>query len=149
MGMVEERAVHRSGGESRTKQSDALSSDVNAIMKRYVAHGVLPPSSGRRPRYGDFTSATSYHEAMDRMLAAQEEFHRLPAAVRDACRNDLGVFVEACSTDEGRAQLRELGLDPAFEPEAVVPEPVAAPEPEAKAEGVKAKGAAKPEVPKG
>lgn len=125
MGMMEVRTEHRGGGVSRTKQSDAAMTDINAIMKRYVAHGVIPPTAGRRPRYGDFTGATSFHEALGRVMEAEREFAALPAAVRDLCDNDPGKFLEMLQVDELREDLLEAGLDPLRVPvlEPVAPEP--------------------------
>lgn len=74
-----------------TKQSDALATDVNAIIKKWITHGVAPMVSGR-PTYGDFTNVGDYHGAMNKVLEAQNQFNALPSAVRAHVENDPGKF---------------------------------------------------------
>lgn len=117
MGMFGElRLKHGAGGRVLVKQAELEATDINAIVRRYVAHGVAPPASGRTPRYGDFSSGYSFHQALDQVMEAERQFFGLPAAVRDRCQNDVGVFLEACSRKEELQELLELGLDPEWVP---------------------------------
>jgi hypothetical protein len=47
--------------------------DINTILQKFNITGILPefPLS---PRYGDFTGVGDYHTALNRVIAAQEEF---------------------------------------------------------------------------
>lgn len=117
------RVTHPVGGESRTIQSDALATDVNSIMSKYVQTGQVPAGSVR-PTYGDFTASVDFHTAMSRVKAAQGEFLRAPLAVRKHCGNDVGRFLDMVFDPERRGELEELGLVEAQAPEAA---PEAAP----------------------
>lgn len=113
------------GGESLTKQSDALESDVNQIMNRYVRSGELP--SARQAVYGDFDDALDFYEAQNRVAAGKTAFALLPAHIRDHCKNDLGVFLDLVHDPAGRADLKALGLSELQVPETAKPvEPVPA-----------------------
>lgn len=130
------RVTHPEGGRVITKQSDAGNADINVIVRRARQEGFLPPGAAT-PRYGDFTSLGTFHEHQNRVLEAEEQFMAVPAAVRQACGNDVGRFLEKVFDDEGRKELLELGLDPERVPAAarpVPPEPVPEPQPEPGAE---------------
>lgn len=120
--MVERRrVVHPEGGDSMTKQADALDSDINKIMNRYVTTGVLPPLNGRQATYGDFQDSADFYTQMNRVTHGRSEFERLPAHIRDYCKNDLGVFLDLVSNPERRKELEKLGLTEAQVPENVAP----------------------------
>lgn len=124
------RVTQPEGGEVKTKQADALRTDVNAIMARWIHHGV-PPEQRQGARYGDFSSGLDYQTSLDQVIAAQRDFEALPAHVRKHCQNDPREFL-AMVFDEGRRdELLELGLIEAELPDtpAPAPDPVpAAPE---------------------
>lgn len=119
------RVPHRSGGESRTKQSDALATDVNAIVKRWISTGVVPVS-GRRPTYGDFSNVDDYLTAMNKVRAAEAEFQALPAHIRKYVDNDAGEFLRLVYDPARRGELEELGLVEQQAPEAAPPADVPA-----------------------
>lgn len=124
-----ERVYHPAGGESRTKQSDALASDINSIMSKWIKDGVVP-IAGRIPKYGDFSTSVDFHLALSRVKEAEAEFWHLPPAVRKVCENDPGKFLDLVMTPEGRRQLEGVGLTKEAAPE-TAPEPAVEPaEPE-------------------
>lgn len=109
--MADEKVgVHPGGGELMTKQADALDSDVNVIMSRWIQHGTPLPENGSRPEYGDFTNVDDYLSALMRVRAMEQDFSALPAAVRDWCANDPARFVELVYKEDQQAKLIELGL---------------------------------------
>lgn len=112
------RSQHRVGGESMTKQADAAAADVNTLMRKYVQTGVVP-GSGKAPRYGDFSSGLSFHESLEAIRAAEEEFAALPSAVRRLCDNDPGKFLDLVfePSGEGFQKLVEVGFAPELAPE--------------------------------
>lgn len=109
-----------SGGRVLVKQSHALASDVNAIVARHVAHGIAFPVN-ERASYGDFTGVGEFHGALNAVREAQAEFDRLPAAIREHCRNDPGEFLSMVYDPDRQAELVELGLVEAAIPAAAVP----------------------------
>lgn len=109
------RRAHRGGGVSRTKQADALKSDVNAIMARWTSTGTVPVRTGN-PLYGDFSSGDDYFAALNKVRAAQSEFDALPAHIRKHCDNDAGRFLELVFDPARHEELVELGLAEAQDP---------------------------------
>lgn len=120
--------------EGKTKSEFMDECDINKIMARYRRTGVLPESARMAAaRYGDFSAVPSFMEMQDKILAANELFAALPAAVRKQFDNDPHEFLAASHTEEGQELLIKLGLGkeeiPA--PQGGVPSPAA---------GVAAKG---------
>lgn len=108
--LIPVRVYNPSGERSRTKQSDALISDVNSIIARHVAHSI-PLPDGSRASYGDFSDIGSYHECYDRVKRMQATFSKLPADVRKLCHNDPGEFLELLNDPgEHRPMLEKIGL---------------------------------------
>lgn len=132
------------GGESKVTQSDRDRTDVNLILRKYLATGTLEGHNPRVAQYGDFSSGDDFHTISNRVRAAQEKFNLLPAKVRSFCNNDLAQWVDLISDPENEENvetLRFLGMiddlvpDPEPEKKAPVPEPKT-PEP-VKVEGEK------------
>lgn len=100
------------GVQSKTKQSDALTSDVNSIVARHIAHRIPFPDGMSRAMYGDFSDIGDFHSAVSRVRRMEDTFSRLPAHVRKHCHNDPGEFL-AMVYDESRVdELVKLGLVP-------------------------------------
>lgn len=99
------------GSETATQQHHAKSADLNEIVRRFGITGRNIPQAAADPRYyGDFSQATNFREALDRVRAAQEHFESLPAAVRERFANDpvrLHSFVMA---PENAEEAVKLGL---------------------------------------
>ncbi len=118
------RVFHPSGGEMMTKQADKDAADINTIMNKYVETGVYPIST-KTPYYGNFVGTPTFHEGLNRIASAQEDFDRLPARVRKHVDNDPGKFLDLVHDPERRDELEALGLVKAQIP--VKPEPVVKP----------------------
>ncbi len=95
--------------ESLAQQHAKDETDINTIVRRFGLTGELP-SGVRAPQYGDFTSATDYHTAMNAVISANQSFMQLPADVRARFNNDAGAFVDFCSDDKNRDEAQKLGL---------------------------------------
>lgn len=115
------RVQQKTSGASRTKQSDALHTNINAIMKRYVAHGVVPQAAGTA-RYGDFSSGMDYKEAMDTVRRAEEDFQDLPSNIRKHVNQDPGQFLDMVFDKSRKQELVDLGLLPQADPTIDEPE---------------------------
>ena len=121
------RSYHPHSDEVVTRQADAAQTSISEQMRLMISTG-FKGVSFKEPRYGDFSGINDYHEAVNRLAQAEDDFMALPASVRAACDNDPGLFLEYVNDPEHRAWLEEeLGVPP----EAA---PVGAPEkaPEAK-----------------
>lgn len=94
---------------SRTQQNFKEECDINTILKRFNVTGQLPVSP-LQPEYGDFSGVTDYHSALNAVVAAQDAFNALPAQLRNRFANDPAAFVDFCSDEANREELREMGL---------------------------------------
>ncbi len=83
--------------------------DINTILERFNITGMLPQSP-LSPRYGDFTGIGDYHTALNRVIAAQDEFEALPAQIRARFDNDPSKLIEFLQDETNRPEAEELGL---------------------------------------
>ncbi len=116
--MPKRRVRHPEGGELKTKQSMAESTDINRIMDRWLKHGAsvvhLNPQTAT---YGDFSSGLDYASALNAVKAAEKDFASLPARVRAKCGNDPAEFLQIIFDPEREEDREGLGLGFARKPE--------------------------------
>jgi len=93
--------------------------DINTIMHKFGQTGILPESP-LSPRYGDFTGVSDYKTALERVIAADEEFMNLPADIRARFDNDAAKLIEFLDEDKNREEAVKLGL---VEPKEVITAP--------------------------
>lgn len=108
------------GSVSMTKQSFRDECDINVIMARYQATGVLPVVQVKEGRFLD-VPVDDYQTAMFKVAEAKSMFAGLPAKVRDRFGNDPGKLLEFLQDDRNVAEARELGL---VKPEVDIPAPI-------------------------
>lgn len=94
---------------SLAQQHQKEEADINTIVKRFGLTGQLPQNV-RVPLEDDFFDAMTFHEAQNALVAAQESFMKMPAAVRARFDNDPGAFVEFCSDRDNLDEMRSMGL---------------------------------------
>ena len=83
--------------------------DINNILRQFNITGLLPEQT-LSPRYGDFTGISDYHTALNRVMAAQDEFDGLPAQIRARFDNDPANLIEFLENENNRPEAEELGL---------------------------------------
>lgn len=83
--------------------------DINTILQKFNITGILPEAP-LSPRYGDFTGIGDYHTALNRVIAAQDEFDALPAQIRARFQNDPAQLIEFLNNENNRPEAEELGL---------------------------------------
>lgn len=108
------------GDVSRTRQEFKKECDVNEIMRRFKASGIMPVGNGT-PKYLDCTAVPQFHDAMQLLIDAENAFMRLPALVRKEFDNDPQAFVAFAQEADNLPKLREWGL---AAPEKAPAEPV-------------------------
>jgi len=86
------------GTVSQTQQQFADEVDVNVILSRFGVSGAMP----RVPDgvYGDFSGIESYDDALAVIEAAEAQFMKLPASVREKFQNDPAVLVRMANEME-------------------------------------------------
>jgi phage internal scaffolding protein len=97
-------------GESLTQQHHAHDADVRNIIKQYDRTGLIANVNRGVARYGDYSEINEYREALDLVIAANENFGELPAKIREMFGNDAGAFFEFASNPENAAEMVKLGL---------------------------------------
>lgn len=96
---------------SMTHQSFKEECDINRIMKKWEKTGIIEHRNTFEGNYADFTTVpTDYHTAMNSILAAEEMFMTLPAAVRKKFHNDPGEFLDFADNPENLQEMQEMGL---------------------------------------
>lgn len=83
--------------------------DINNILRQFNITGQLPQGT-LSPKYGDFTGISDYKTALDRVIAADEEFMNLPAEIRARFNNDAAELINFLDNEENRAEAEKLGL---------------------------------------
>lgn len=83
--------------------------DINTILQKFSITGILPEAP-LSPRYGDFSGIGDYHTALNRVIAAQDEFEALPAQIRARFQNDPAQLIEFLADENNRPEAEELGL---------------------------------------
>lgn len=83
------------GQLSMTKQSEADACDINKIVKRYEATGLLPETD-KQPYYGDFSTMETFLEAQNIVAQGNSAFSALNATIRARFDNDPAKFLQFC-----------------------------------------------------
>lgn len=110
---------------TNVKQSFRDEVDVNNVIMRFQATGVMPEGSrGREPLYLDVAEFPSYHDAMNYVRNAESFFAELPASVREQFDNDATVFLDWAIAPGNYEAAMELGVQPVQPP---VEDPVTPP----------------------
>jgi phage internal scaffolding protein len=97
-------------GESLTRQSEAKSADINHIVAKAKRTGYLPIVN-HGESIPEVTGQT-FHEAMNVVAAAKQQFMELPSDVRQEFDNDPAKLLDCLHSDkeEDKNRLIELGV---------------------------------------
>lgn len=96
---------------SRTRQEFADECDINVLMSKYEATGVVSHMNSRQPMYLDVGDGVlPLQEALDTVRAATEAFMSLPARARAEFDNDPVRFVEYAQDPANLPRLVDWGL---------------------------------------
>lgn len=109
--------------KSLTRQEFLAESDINNIIDQYQADGLAIMSGQTREAvYGDFTDPAfqDYHQAVNLVLKADQDFNSLPAKVRERFANNPAVLIQFLNDPANLEEARNLGLAKPAE-EAVAP----------------------------
>lgn len=97
---------------SKTQQQFKEQSDINKIMKKYHATGMINHLNGRPGRYGDFSNAKTYQDSLQTVINAQNSFQNLPSDVRKRFSNDPYEMLSFVNDPQNKQEAINLGLIP-------------------------------------
>lgn len=97
-------------GASRTKQSFQAETEINNIVRRYQATGLLEHINSHGAKYNDMPGPTDFKEAMDLVMESKSMFNELPANLRNRFANDPAQFLDFVGDDANRDEMIEMGL---------------------------------------
>jgi len=103
-------------GPVRAKQEPAADADVNNMVQRFFKTGYLP-TTGKQPRFGDFTGP-GFQEMHNMLALAKAQFMGLDPKLRRRFGNSVGTLVEWVNNPENETEAIKLGLLPEKPPEA-------------------------------
>lgn len=110
------RLMLHTGKETLVSQEFKDECDINFLMKKYKANGVIKQSL-KPPFYGDFASIPDYQEAMNIVNEANTLFSSMSSDVRKRFDNDPAKFLEFCNNPDNGDELIKLGLREPPKPE--------------------------------
>lgn len=98
--------------ESKTDQSFVEEADVNFIADRYMRTG-LAPQVLDMPTSGDFSGTFDFQTSANLIIAAQQEFMKLPAKHRARFANNPQLLMEFLEDDDNYEEAVKMGyIDP-------------------------------------
>lgn len=99
-------------GESRTRQSFNAETNINNIMSRFEKTGIIEHLNQHNGTYGDFSTVSDYHSALNQVIEAQDSFNSLPSKIRAKFNNDPGKFLDFMTNPDNLEELQQMGLIP-------------------------------------
>lgn len=99
-------------GPSMAKQSMKAETDINNIMRRYVATGFVSHVQNKTPVYMDVSDVRDYREAVERVRTTEVFFKGLPAKVRQEFNDDAAAFLDFMADPANALTAEEMGLVP-------------------------------------
>ena len=97
------------GTKSKVEQQHKNQCDINTIMHKMHAQGILPHFRNGG-NFGDFTTLDDFHTCKNRILAANNDFMALPSQLRAKFKNDPGNLLDFLQDPENRSEAQEMGL---------------------------------------
>ncbi len=110
-------------GPSQTVQSDAAQADINNILRKYEAVGIVDNLNMAEAAFRDISEFTDFADAMRHAEMAESEFLKLPSKVREIFHHDVAEWLDTAHDEEKRDALVAAGIIEA-EPVVASPEPV-------------------------
>ncbi|QXP08110.1 MAG: internal scaffolding protein [Arizlama microvirus] len=98
-----------------TEQGHKDECDVNQIIKKYDATGLITHVARFEAQYGEIP-ATDFKEAMDKQIEIRERFMELPSSIRKTFENDPVQYLSFLEKPENYEKSVAMGLRKAPEP---------------------------------
>lgn len=104
-------------GASMTKQAFKRECDINHIMAKYQKTGLIDHVNVHQGDYSDLTDVPTYHDAMNKVISANESFATLPSNIRKQFNNNPAEFLDFVSNPDNQDAMRQMGLLPSLPPQ--------------------------------
>ena len=104
------RVITQNNEPSLTQQQFHDASDINQIMKKYHATGMITHLNQKKGAYLDLSSAKDYQQSLDLVIEAQRSFMTLPSETRARFQNDPQQLISFLSDDKNREEAIKLKL---------------------------------------
>lgn len=93
-----------------TKQSFRAQCDVNTIVEKARATGLVSHVNSKKPSYMDCTAVPDYMSALNIVQTASDTFATLSAKVRERFQNDPGRLMSFLADPANTEEAIKLGL---------------------------------------
>nr|QJB19814.1 MAG: internal scaffolding protein [Microvirus sp.] len=103
------RVPFDTGSESLVEQHHANECNINTIVAK-ARRGVPMPFVKEAGLYGDFTKITDFASARNQIIAAEQAFMALPAALRARFKHDPANLLAFLDDESNRKEAESLGL---------------------------------------
>lgn len=97
-------------GPSMTEQSHKDQCDIHNILKQFQRTGIIQHINRHQPSFDNLPDTIDFQESMNIVLEAEDNFNRLPAALRAEYNNDPGTFLQALHNPANHDRFRQLGI---------------------------------------
>jgi hypothetical protein len=94
---------------SMTVQSDADGADINKILAKYAATGIIDGLREVEIKYHDISEFTDFADAQRQLKVVEGEFMKLPSKVRGIFDHDVANWLDTAMDQEKRDALVEAG----------------------------------------
>lgn len=122
-----ESGIDQSDEETMTQQHMRDECDINIIVERFMKTGQMP--EGIDFVEIDVSEVGDFHDALNVVRAAEEQFAALPSRVRERFHNDPAQLMRFVHDENNRAEALALGLlNPPQESAPAAPTPAPADE---------------------
>ena len=111
-----------SASKSRTIQSQSADADINKILAKFRATGIINSLNEAELQFRDVSEFTDLKDALNQAKEAEAAFMRLPSKVREVFDHDPVVWLDTAHDADKRQALVDMGVIDA-------PTPPPAPEP--------------------
>lgn len=95
---------------SLTQQHLADDADINLLVKRYVETGLFPNQRTDPPSFQDVSDASTYQEAKNAVLRAEQSFNNLDPYIRKRFDNDPAKLLSFVDDPKNGDELIKMGL---------------------------------------
>lgn len=98
------------GTVSAAVQDQKDSTDINNILRRFQATGLIEHVNKYEPQYGEF-SQYDYHENLTKIREVEQAFGELPSSVRNEFDNDPQQWIEHIANPDNVDDMRDGEID--------------------------------------